>query len=96
MRGLNGSAFFVQALVHHLRSAILHIAANERLEAERHIRIALLFVDEAGSESPLRIVRGHISAAGYAVTRSDSNLQLASEALDRALHQINEHFDRAT
>lgn len=70
---------------------MLHIAANERLEAERHIRIALRSIDEAGSESPLRIVRGHISAAGYAVARSDSNLQLASEALDKALHQIDEH-----
>ena len=85
----------MQELVSHLRSAIVHIAANERLEAERHIRIALRFVDEAGSESPLRIVRGHISAAGYAVARSDSNLQLASESLDRALHQINEHFGGA-
>jgi len=86
----------LQALVHHLRSAILHIAANERLEAVLHIRIALRFVDEAGSESPLRIVRGHISAAGDAVTRSDSNLQLASEARDRALHQIDEYSDGAT
>jgi hypothetical protein len=68
---------------------MLHISANELQEAKHYIRLALREIDATGPESPLRIARGHVAAAGYAVTRLGSNLELATEALDQALGTLD-------
>ena len=74
-----------------LRAARLHSSAGALIEAERHIRKALAKFDALPRDSLTRAVRSYIAEAGFAITQGNS--QLATSAIDEALHALDENLN---
>jgi len=83
----------VQELLQQLRDARLHAAADEMEDAKQHIDEVLELLEDAltqrsGPKPSVRAIRGYITEARFAATKSDSRSAVA--ALDEALRALDE------